>query len=123
MVHARGPTPYDLSGVPQRRDSPGVRARREAQARRPVRQGLSGPPETKAASPIKGNAATRLFQAQRFPLPAPPSGPHSRLYAQFEVVGDTVFLRRLVFNVARPGGSSVPEVRLGEPTSRVRQAP
>src|SRR2546427_4658921 len=48
---------------------------------------LSGPPETKAASPIKGNAANRLFQAQRFPLPVPPSGPHSRLYTQFEVRG------------------------------------
>src|SRR2546427_12674433 len=48
---------------------------------------LSGPPETKAASPIKGIAANRLFQAQRFPLPVPPSGPHSRLYAQFEVRG------------------------------------
>jgi hypothetical protein len=32
-------------------------------------------------------------------------------------------LRRQVFNVARPGGPSVPEVWLGEPTSRVRQAP
>jgi len=32
-------------------------------------------------------------------------------------------LRRLVFNVACPGGSSVPDVRLGEPRSRVRQAP
>ena len=32
-------------------------------------------------------------------------------------------LRRLVFNVARPGGSSVLDVRLDELTSRVRQAP
>ena len=32
-------------------------------------------------------------------------------------------LRLLVFNVARASGSSVPDVRLGEPRSRVRQAP
>ena len=32
-------------------------------------------------------------------------------------------LLRLVFNIVRPGGPSVPEVLLGEPTSRVRQAP
>ena len=50
-----------------------------------------------AASPIKGNVATRLFQAQRLPLPVPPSGRHSRLYAQFEVRvvgnGNTVLRR------------------------------
>jgi len=44
---------------------------------------------------------TRLFQAQRFPLPVPPSGPHSRLTpsSRFEVVGDDVSCAA-VFNVA-----------------------